>query len=241
MIKRNTNQPVQGSKNNRHGGSLVALEAGVVVEVVVQTLVFPNHVGTSISNDNYRKVHLVNTRLTEQVHPNQTVNSSLLGQFNCTKRLPVQSSSGCILSCCRSCTFCSMSWAPTKERVKSHCIKEQNKSCQRCFCVNPCVSVPHVHSVPSVVPSLAVGGRFQKFWQKWLDLGANPRVVSILREGYTLPFKMRPPLTRSPVVLSSYANPVKNLHLKEALLALMQKLVVEKVVVRSSLAFYGYS
>ena len=53
------------------------------------------------------------------------------------------------------------------------------------------------------------------------------------------PFKMRPPLTRSPVVQSGYANPVKKRLLKEALQALMQKLVVEKVVVRSSLAFYN--
>ena len=36
-------------------------------------------------------------------------------------------------------------------------------------------------------------------------LGAYPRVVSILDEGYTLPFKMRPPLTRSPVIQSGYA------------------------------------
>ena len=110
------------------------------------------------------------------------------------------------------------------------------------YLLNFPVSVPHVQNAPSVALSLAVGGRLQKFWQKWLDLGANPRVVSILKEGYTLPFKMRPPLARSPVVLSGYANPVRNRHLKEALLALMQKLVVEKVVIRSSQLFMtGYS
>ena len=70
-------------------------------------------------------------------------------------------------------------------------------------------------------------------------MGANPGVLSVLRKGYTLPFKQRPFLTRSPLVHSGYANPVKNRFLKEALLNLMDKLVVEKVVVKSSLAFYN--
>ena len=70
-------------------------------------------------------------------------------------------------------------------------------------------------------------------------LGANPRVVSILREGYMLPFKIRPPLTRSPVIKSGYAHPGKSKALFEALIELINKLVVEKVVIRSSLAFYN--
>ena len=77
------------------------------------------------------------------------------------------------------------------------------------------------------------------FWHIWQETGANPQVVSILKEGYALPFKMRPPLTRSPLIPSGYANPAKNRFLKEALLALMNKLVVERVVVKSSLAFYN--
>ena len=70
-------------------------------------------------------------------------------------------------------------------------------------------------------------------------MGVNPRVVSVLR-GYTLPFKQRPLLTRFPLVQSGYINPVKNRFLKEALLNLMSKLVVEKVVVKSSLAFHNW-
>ena len=77
------------------------------------------------------------------------------------------------------------------------------------------------------------------FWQVWLSLGSNPRVVSILKEGYSLPFKVRPPLSRSPVIISHYADPVKNNHLKESLQALIQKQLVEKVLVPSSLAFYN--
>ena len=85
-----------------------------------------------------------------------------------------------------------------------------------------------------------LNGRLQKFWQVWLSLGSNSRVVSILQEGYNLPFKMRPLLTRSPLVVSGYANPCKNNCLKEAFQSLLQKKVVEKVVVQSSLAFYNW-
>ena len=101
-------------------------------------------------------------------------------------------------------------------------------------CVNPCLSVPPVPNVPNAVIEQSVGGRLQGFGQVWQSMGANPRVVSVLREGYTLPFKQRPLLTRFPLVQSGYANPVKNRFLKEALLSLMNKLVVEKVVVKSS-------
>ena len=69
--------------------------------------------------------------------------------------------------------------------------------------------------------------------------GCESTCGSILKEGYFLPFKMRPPLTRSPLIWSGYANPVKNQFLKEALLPLIDKLVVERVVVWSSLAFYN--
>ena len=106
-------------------------------------------------------------------------------------------------------------------------------------CVDPCLFVPNVQSVPTVVNDCPEGGRLQKFWQVWQRLGANPRAVSILKEGYSLPFKMRPPLTRFPIIQSGYANPTRNLSLKEALTSLTGKLVVEPVLVRSSLAFYN--
>ena len=105
--------------------------------------------------------------------------------------------------------------------------------------VNHCLSAKSVPNVPNVAKELGVGGRLQTFWPKWQELGANPRVVSILKEGYALPFKMRPPLTRFPLIKSGYANPVRSRALSEALVALREKLVVEKVVVRASLSFYN--
>ena len=43
-----------------------------------------------------------------------------------------------------------------------------------------------------------MGCHLRQFWQIWPSLSSNLRFVSIVKEGYTLPFKMRPPLTRSP-------------------------------------------
>ena len=107
------------------------------------------------------------------------------------------------------------------------------------FCVNPCLSVPPVPNVPSAVAGQIVGGRLQQFWHIWQEMGANPRVVSVLKDGYSPPFSQRPLLTRFPLVHSGYANPTKSRSLKEALLDLIGKRVVEKVVIKSSLAFYN--
>ena len=53
-------------------------------------------------------------------------------------------------------------------------------------CVSHCLSAPVVTSALNVVKNPPVGGRLQKFWQIWLSHGSNPRVVSILKEGYSL-------------------------------------------------------
>ena len=63
--------------------------------------------------------------------------------------------------------------------------------------------------------------------------------MSILKEGYTLPFRERPALSRLPLIVSKYVNPLKNKSLSEALSSLIQKQAVERVVVKSSLAFYN--
>ena len=140
----------------------------------------------------------------------------------------------CKLKCCLSCTLCNR--AVGKQRHKT---QSEIKCVKPVCCVNPCLYVLTVQNVPHVVPNPPVGSRLQRFWQVWHSLGANKRVVSILQEGYTLPFKEKPPLTRSLVIISGYANPVKNKHIKDSLQALLQKQAVEKVTTPSSLAFYN--
>ena len=100
-------------------------------------------------------------------------------------------------------------------------------------CVHP------VTNVPNVAPNLAVGARLQNFWKTWLDLGAGPKVVQILKEGYTLPFQTRPKLVRFPTVVSCYGNPQRNSYLLEALHQLIDKNAVELVRNQSSLSFFN--
>ena len=45
--------------------------------------------------------------------------------------------------------------------------------------------VKPVTNLKNVASNLPVGARLQNFWQTWLDLGAGPKVVQILKDGYT--------------------------------------------------------
>ena len=105
--------------------------------------------------------------------------------------------------------------------------------------VDHCVSASTVPNAHNVVPAPPVGGRLQPFWQTWARLGANSRVVSILKEGYVLPFKLKPPLVRHPLIVSGYASPNRNKFLREAVQNLVDKKAVEMVRVRASLAFFN--
>ena len=107
------------------------------------------------------------------------------------------------------------------------------------FCVTQLSCVKSVTNVRNAVLNLPVGARLQNFWQTWLDLGAGPKVVQILKEGYTLPFRNWPKLTRSPTVISCYVNPHRNSYLLEALHQLIDKNAVELVQNQTSLGFFN--
>ena len=79
---------------------------------------------------------------------------------------------------------------PQKKGLSPVPVLRKIKHVNSVSCVDPCL---FVQSVPTVVHDGPVGGRLQKFWQVWQRLGANPRAVSILKEGYSLPFRLRPP------------------------------------------------
>ena len=146
----------------------------------------------------------------------------------------------CKLKCCRACTFCQR--AITKERCKSrYCniLSREIKICEKCFFCHSLVLCTTCKNVKNVAATQAVGTRLQSFWQTWLDLGAGPKVVQILKEGYTLPFRIRPRLTRYPTVISRYVNPHRNSYLLEALHQLIDKNAVELVQNQVSLGFYN--
>ena len=94
-------------------------------------------------------------------------------------------------------------------------------------------------NVPNVAQNLPVGTRWGQFWKIWESLGAGPKVVQVLKEGYTLHFQTRPKLTRSPTVVSCYISPHRNLYLMEALHQLMSKNAMELVKNHESLGFYN--
>ena len=95
------------------------------------------------------------------------------------------------------------------------------------------------NKLTTTAPNLPVGARLQSFWQTWLDLGAGLKVVQILKKGYTLPFRIRPNLAKSPTVISCYVNPVRNLYLLEALHQLIEKNAVELVKNQRSLGVFN--
>ena len=107
--------------------------------------------------------------------------------------------------------------------------------------VNDVSCVGHLSSanVPTVAINPPVGARLHQFWEKWEALGSSPKVVTMLREGYTLPFRFRPNLTRSPTVISNFVNPHRQSHLLEALYQLTNKNAVEPVANQNSLGFYN--
>ena len=104
-------------------------------------------------------------------------------------------------------------------------------------CVTHLSCVQPVTNVQIAAQNLPVGARLQNFWQIWLDLGAGPKVVQILKEGYTLPFRTQPNLARSPTVVSCYVNPHRNNYLLEALHQLIDKNAVELVQNQQSRVF----
>ena len=106
-------------------------------------------------------------------------------------------------------------------------------------CVGHLPSVKLVTNAQHAVLDPPVGARLNQCWKKWETLGSSPKVVTILREGYTLPFRFRPHLTRSPTVISNYHNPTKQSFLLEALYQLINKNAVEPVDNPNSLGFYN--
>ena len=88
------------------------------------------------------------------------------------------------LSCCKSCLYCPRAFA--KERCKSwgsslSLEKLQIKICEKCFLCHSIVLCKTCNINKNVVSNLPVGARLQNYWQTWLDLGAGPKVVQILR------------------------------------------------------------
>ena len=62
------------------------------------------------------------------------------------------------------------------------------KSVKSVSCVTQLSCVNPASNLINAVPNLPVGARLQNFWQTWLEMGAGPKAIQILKEGYTFPF-----------------------------------------------------
>ena len=90
---------------------------------------------------------------------------------------------------------------PQKKGVNpNYCHYTEIKHMNDVSCVGHLNSANIVTNVPTVAVNPPVGARLHQFWEKWEALGSSPKVVTTLREGYTLPFRFRPNLTMSPTV-----------------------------------------
>jgi hypothetical protein len=86
----------------------------------------------------------------------------------------------------------------------------------------------------------AVGGCLQNFWKTWKQEGASNYVVNLLREGVKLTFQEKKPMSSLPIVMESYqGNIQKQEALRQAVLELKQKGVLETVKNLSSPGYYG--
>ena len=88
----------------------------------------------------------------------------------------------------------SVTGLPQKKGVNPNycCNHTEIKHVNDVSCVGHLSSANTATNVPTVVINPAVGARLQQFWEKWEVLGSSPKVVTTLREGYTLPFRFRP-------------------------------------------------
>ena len=199
--------------------------------MVEETLVFPNPVALSLINDNHSYVPT-------QGKPSAQGLGVVLKDCPQEQTLTFKTDVSCI-SVVNHAPIVTMPGQPQKKGLRPDQCVNKIKLVEGASCVNPFPFAPSVPNAPHVVKVISVGGRLQSFWQVWQRLGSNPRVVSLLRDGYSLPFRERPHLSRFPLVVSKYANPSKSKALVEARLSLTQKRVVEKVLIKSSLGFYN--
>ena len=136
-------------------------------------------------NDNYCVLNVVGVK--DSVHEsgkNQDLNPS-----------PVTSKSETVFLHVNSCVanVHSVTGLPQKKGINpNYCYHyTEIKHVNDVSCVGHLSSANTVTNVPTVAINPPVGARLQQFWEKWEALGSSPKVVTIQREGYSLPFRFQ--------------------------------------------------
>ena len=84
-------------------------------------------------------------------------------------------------------------------------------------------------------PDIPVGGRLAHFVEQWKELTDNKWVLSIVRNGFKIPFKSVPPLSVVPINLSQSSS----LLLREEIAELLKKRAVKRVRNQGTPGFYS--
>ena len=80
--------------------------------------------------------------------------------------------------------------------------------------------------LPLPLPNIPVGGRLAHFAQNWAEITDDKWVLSVIRNGYRIPFLERPILSPDPVF---FLQPLSQ-HLEEAVASLLSKGAVEEII-----------
>ena len=83
--------------------------------------------------------------------------------------------SKCVLSCCRSCSFCLFPRATTKERYKSLYSKDRNKRCQRCFLCKSMSFCPTCSKCPQCCPKFGCRGQVTEVLARLAHTGCESK------------------------------------------------------------------
>ena len=183
------------------------VETGVVAVVEVSILVFPRHTATKLLNDNYCVVpmHCISQLKWLDQNLDQKVVKDKV--FLSSKDLSHQKFAYC-QNVVTHVPSAILHRQLQKKGVGPVLSVRKIKVVKGVPCINPLSFAPSVQNVTHVATEVSVGGRLQSFWQVWQKLGSNPRVVSVFRDEYSLPFRERPHLCRFPLIVSKYASPI---------------------------------
>ena len=116
--------------------------------------------------------------------------------FKVKRSQSVKSTRNCKLACSGLCTFCNR--AVTKERNRSLQFKSENKICQRCLLRKSLSFCPRCHQCPPCYQK-STCGRSATVWA--LPGFKSEDSVHTRGRVHPISFKVRPPLTRSPLIV----------------------------------------
>ena len=102
--------------------------------------------------------------------------------------------SGCILSCCQSCSFCAYHRASAKERFKSRSVVETNKACQKCYLCRSMSFCPKCSKCPQCCDRSSCRRPLTGVLASLARDGCKSSDGVQFKRGLH-PFKMKPPLT----------------------------------------------